>query len=155
VNEVPIQQFHIQPYDRWEGYAAERERVLAPLGSEIKNVLFLTTDLHGNMIGGVRPAGSERSVAQEVITGPVALKTFAVDTNLKTGFAGAARAVGRYFTTPRPTGLGLSCAALDVYSYVQVRVTSRRVVVAPRDAARQPVREFSGRACKPLRVRFR
>ena len=28
VNEVPIQQYYALPYDRWEGYAAERERLL-------------------------------------------------------------------------------------------------------------------------------
>ena len=28
VNEVPIQQFYALPYDRWEGYAAEREKLL-------------------------------------------------------------------------------------------------------------------------------
>ena len=28
VNEVPIQQYYALPYDRWEGYAAEREQLL-------------------------------------------------------------------------------------------------------------------------------
>ena len=32
VNEVPIQQFYALPYDRWEGYAAEREQSSAPPG---------------------------------------------------------------------------------------------------------------------------
>ena len=26
INEVPIQQFYALPYDRWEGYEAERQR---------------------------------------------------------------------------------------------------------------------------------
>ena len=28
LNEVPMQQYYVLPYDRWEGYAAERERLL-------------------------------------------------------------------------------------------------------------------------------
>ena len=27
-NEVPIQQYYALPYDRWEGYAAERQELL-------------------------------------------------------------------------------------------------------------------------------
>ena len=34
VNEVPIQQYYALPYDRWEGYAAERERLLRFLAGE-------------------------------------------------------------------------------------------------------------------------
>ena len=34
VNEVPMQQLYALPYDRWEGYAAERERLLrVPAGT--------------------------------------------------------------------------------------------------------------------------
>ena len=28
MNEMPIQQYYVLPYDRWEGYEAERQRVL-------------------------------------------------------------------------------------------------------------------------------
>ena len=28
INEVPIQQYYALPYDRWEGYAAERRKLL-------------------------------------------------------------------------------------------------------------------------------
>ncbi len=28
-SQVPIQQYYALPYDRWEGYAAEREALLA------------------------------------------------------------------------------------------------------------------------------
>ena len=43
VNEVPIQQFFALPYDRWEGYPAEREKLLRFLQKNVKNVLFLAT----------------------------------------------------------------------------------------------------------------
>ena len=33
INETPIQQFYALPYDRWEGYAAERDKLLRFLGA--------------------------------------------------------------------------------------------------------------------------
>lgn len=54
VNEVPIQQYYALPYDRWEGYAAERERLLAFLKANVRNVVFLTTDTHANLVNEVR-----------------------------------------------------------------------------------------------------
>ena len=63
VNETPIQQFYALPYDRWEGYEAEREDVVSYLQNNVKNVVFLTTDTHGDMVNDVRhddAAGSDR-----------------------------------------------------------------------------------------------
>ena len=40
VNEVPIQQYYALPYDRWEGYEAEREKLL-----------HLADELHQRVIG--------------------------------------------------------------------------------------------------------
>ena len=54
VNEVPVQQYYALPYDRWEGYAAERERLLRFLQANVKNVVFLTTDTHANLVNEVR-----------------------------------------------------------------------------------------------------
>ena len=45
MNEVPIQQFYALPYDRWEGYEADRKRVLNGL-QDVNNLVFLTTDVH-------------------------------------------------------------------------------------------------------------
>ena len=46
-NEVPIQQYYALPYDRWEGYAAERTALLQLSSHDnVKNVVFLTTDVH-------------------------------------------------------------------------------------------------------------
>ena len=54
VNEVPIQQYYALPYDRWEGYAAEREKLLVFLKANVRNVVFLTTDTHANLVNEVR-----------------------------------------------------------------------------------------------------
>jgi alkaline phosphatase D len=79
INEVPIQQLYAQPYDRWEGYGAERNEILNFIRSNrVENVVFLTTDTHANLINRVfvdRFTDPE-PIAQEFITGPVAEFTF-------------------------------------------------------------------------------
>src|SRR5262249_37087478 len=83
VNETPIQQFYQLPYDRWEGYAAERTQLLHDLAG-IPNVLFLTTDTHADLIGEVRlqtlePGGPDGTGIWEAVTGPVATNTYATE----------------------------------------------------------------------------
>ena len=155
VNEVPIQQFFALPYDRWEGYAAERERLLRFLEANVRNVVFLTTDTHANLVNEVRyrtlGGPPESSGIWEVVTGPVATNTFAKEIDQLLGQPGTGTAVGAlFFKPPPPNGLGMRCAALDTYSYAQVSVTARRLTVALKDANGRAVREATGVACAPL-----
>ena len=155
VNEVPIQQFYVFPFDRWEGYAAEREQLLRFLQANVKNVVFLTTDTHANLVNEVRyrtlGGPPESSGIWEAVTGPVATNTFAKEVDSALGTAGAGTAVGAlFFKPPPPQGMGMRCAALDVYSYAQVTVTKRTLRIAPKDASGNPVREATGAACAPL-----
>jgi alkaline phosphatase D len=154
VNEVPIQQYYALPYDRWEGYAAERERLLRFLQANVRNVVFLTTDTHGNLVNEVRyrTFGTlESSGIWEVVTGPVATNTFAKEIDGYLGQKGAGTAIGAlFFKPPPPNGLGMRCAALDTYSYAEVTVTAKRLAVAMKDANGRPVREATGTACAPL-----
>jgi alkaline phosphatase D len=160
VNEVPIQQYYALPYDRWEGYASERERLLRFLQANVTNVVFLTTDTHGNLVNEVRyrtlGAAPESSGIWEVVTGPVATNTFAKEIDGFLGSNGAGTAIGALFFKPQPpNGMGMRCAALDTYSYAQVTVTRRRLTVALKDAKGRPVREAVGYACPPLVLRAR
>jgi len=159
VNEVPIQQFYALPYDRWEGYAAERERLLRFLQGNVKNVVFLTTDTHGNLVNEVRYrtfGNLESSGIWEVVTGPVATNTFAKEIDSYLGQKGAGTAIGALFFKPSPpNGLGMRCAALDTYSYSEVTVTAKQLTVAMKDAKGEPVREATGVACAPLILRVR
>jgi alkaline phosphatase D len=155
VNEVPIQQFYALPYDRWEGYAAERERLLRFLQANVKNVVFLTTDTHANLVNEVRyktlGGAPESSGIWEVVTGPVATNTFAKEIDAYLGQKGAGTAIGAlFFMPPPPNGIGMRCAALDTYSYAEVAVTARRFTVALKDAKGQPVLEATGAECAPL-----
>jgi len=160
VNEVPIQQYYALPYDRWEGYAAERERLLRFLQANVRNVVFLTTDTHANLVNEVRyrtlGGPPESSGMWEVVTGPVATNTFAKEIDRFLGSAGAGTAIGALFFKPQPpNGMGMRCAALDTYSYAQVTVTAQRLTVAAKDAKGRPVREATGFACPPLVLRAR
>jgi phosphodiesterase/alkaline phosphatase D-like protein len=159
INEVPIQQIYWEPYDRWEGYGAERDEILRLLMKQVRNVLFLTTDFHANLVNRIRlntfpdHGASVDTGMVDIVTGPVALKTMAVDTDLKTGRPGASEIMRRFFKAPRPAGLGMSCAALNTYSYAEVTATSAAVRVTLKDAAGRPVTETpSGPTCPSITI---
>jgi phosphodiesterase/alkaline phosphatase D-like protein len=128
VNEVPISEMFTQPYDRWEGYRAEREEVLGFIAfSGIQNVVFLTTDFHANLLLDTyvsvlhpsdaqgRPTGL--AIAKEAIAGPIAHDTLGDDAVEAMGeradalFAGVLRQVAR-----------ASCVELDAFAYGIVEI---------------------------------
>lgn len=160
VNETPLMQLYALPYDRWEGYAAERARVVEALRA-VDNVVVLTTDTHANLVGDVRlrtfePGGPQPSGITEVVTGPVATNTYAREIDSVLGGSGVGELVAAVFLKPQPpTGLGLGCVAVDTYAYAQVEVTSGRLTVRLKDLAGRPVRDVLGAPCAPLVVRAR
>jgi alkaline phosphatase D len=159
VNEVPLQELYVLPYDRWEGYAAERTRLLALL-QEVGNAVVLTTDSHAHMVGELRtgtlsPAPASTGI-WEVVTGPVATNTYGREIDRYLGARGTAGFVtALFFKPPPPRGLGLECVNVDQYGYAQVVVTSRALTVTPRTAAGGRVVDASGRPCAPLVLRAR
>ena len=161
VNPTPLQQFYALPYDRWEGYEAERTRLIEFLSSRVRNVLLLTTDTHANMVGDVRlrtfePPGPLDSGITEVITGPVATNTYAKEVDQLLGATGVGQAIGALFLKPAPPrGIGMQCVALDVYSYAQVRVTSTQLTVTLKDMNGERVTDSSGEPCAPVVVTAR
>ncbi|MSO58534.1 MAG: hypothetical protein EXQ77_05790 [Thermoleophilia bacterium] len=158
LNEVPMIQFYALPYDRWEGYAAERARLLADLVG-VPNVVFLTTDMHAHLIGEIRtstlePEGPVSSGFWEVVTGPVATNTYAKEIDHTLGSVGTGDFVTSLFLKPSPPGgIGLPCAVTDAFGFAQVTVTKAKLTVAPRTASGKPVRELGGAACQPLVLR--
>ena len=79
VSEEPIQQFHALPYDRWEGYGAERTEVLSFIQANgIEGVKFLTTDMHATLLNQVAidAFAAPNPIAVELVTGPVATNSF-------------------------------------------------------------------------------
>ncbi len=125
VNEVAISELVFLPYDRWEGYRAERDEVLRFIQERgISNVIFLTTDIHANIISDVRVDLDSPPVAVEVITGPIAHTTLATDiVSLVTGFIDVSpdEAVG-LFETLLDLVPQVDCVAAGAFSYGLVEV---------------------------------
>ncbi len=83
MNELAIQQYYINPYDRWEGFEAERQRVLSELQG-VKNVIFLSTDVHATLINDARfrtlePGGPRNSGIMDVTVGSAATANFELE----------------------------------------------------------------------------
>ena len=158
MNETPIQELYALPYDRWEGYAAERERLLRFLSERVRGVVFLTTDTHANLVGDVRldtfgASGPGPTGITEVVAGPVATMTFARELGAVLNDPRAPDLLAStFFRPPPPRGLGMRCAVLDTYAYGQVEVTARRLTVRLKDGAGRPVRHPDGSSCKPVVV---
>ena len=143
MNEIPIQKMYFVPYDRWEGYNAEREALLTFLQANVKNVVFLTTDLHATLINDVRfktlePGGPQNSGILEATVGPAATASFAQEINAAVGLPFAAPLVDNLFFEPQPpSGLGMQCSGINQFSYGEVAVTSTQLTITPKDIARQ------------------
>jgi alkaline phosphatase D len=161
VNEVPIQQFYANPYDRWEGWEPERQRVIEHLRANAKNVVFLTTDTHATLVGDVRlstlePGGPVNSGILEVVTGPVATNTFAKEIDNIVRSPGSGTVItAAFLKPPPPRGIGMQCASTDTPSYIEVRVTSTALTIAPKDVGGRPVPDVNGVACGPYAVSAR
>jgi phosphodiesterase/alkaline phosphatase D-like protein len=144
-NEVPIQQFYANPYDRWEGYEAERKALLGFLRDNVKNVVFLTTDDHGNLVNDARFCTLEENCPQnsgimDITTGPVATETFSDEISIAVGNPSGGPLVHNAFFKPDPpNGLGMPCAAMDQYSYAEVEVSKSRMTIDLLDVNDQPV----------------
>ena len=124
VNEVPIQQFYALPYDRWEGYGAERSELLNFIRTNsIDNVAFLTTDTHANLINEVfvDRFADPAPIADEFVTGPIATNTF--EAEIRAFFGGGPLGdLGVLAFNQILTIVGVDCRDLDANSYGLVDV---------------------------------
>ena len=154
MNEMPIQQYYVLPYDRWEGYEAERLRMLEFLSENVKNVIFLTTDVHATLVNDARfqtiePGGPRDSGIIDFTVGPAATANFELEIDDVTG-EGSATLVKAGFLEPAPPGgLGMRCSVLDQFSYGQVKVTRSRLTVTAKGTDGRPLD-----GCPPLVLRF-
>jgi phosphodiesterase/alkaline phosphatase D-like protein len=154
MNETPIQQFYALPYDRWEGYAVERVRLLRALqNANVDHLVFLTTDTHAALANVVRYRTLKNDVApgnapstvpsdtpyQDFVIGPVGTKPFWQEIDDTTGSSGSGQAISNAFFKPAATGLspgggmGMACAQGGQNSYAEVTVTSGTLTVAYKD----------------------
>jgi alkaline phosphatase D len=158
MNELPIQQYYVLPYDRWEGFEAERQRVLRELQG-VKNVIFLTTDVHATLVNDARfqtleSGGAQNSGIMDVTVGPVATANFGLEIDQATGGQGNGGLVDNlFFTPPPPGGIGMQCSIVDQFSYGEVTVTRSRLTVTPKDAAGKPQMD-GAKPCGPFVLNY-
>jgi phosphodiesterase/alkaline phosphatase D-like protein len=151
-NEVPIQQYYALPYDRWEGYAAERTALLTYLQQNVKNVVFLTTDVHANLVNDARFCTLESGCPQDsgildVTTGPIATASYSEEIKSAIGQPNGGVIVQAGFFKPQPpNGIGMACAATDQFSYAQVEVSKKQLKIDLLDQDDKPVKDTGDRA---------
>jgi phosphodiesterase/alkaline phosphatase D-like protein len=144
INEVPIQQYYALPYDRWEGFGAERREILEFLRAHsLRNVVFLTTDAHASLINQVfvDRFADAAPVATEIVTGPIATFTFEQEVAAFTTRLGLDPAVVLGALNQILTLVGVDCRNLDRNSYglVEVSAADGTATITIKDDAGQPV----------------
>jgi phosphodiesterase/alkaline phosphatase D-like protein len=154
MNELPIQQYYVLPYDRWEGFEAERQHILTELQG-VKNLIFLTTDVHATLLNDARfktleSGGPQNSGILDMTVGPVATANFGLEIDQTTGQQGSGALVDTaFFTPPPPGGVGMQCSILNQFSYGQVTVTGSKLTITPKDIDGNPQQD-NGAPCGPV-----
>jgi phosphodiesterase/alkaline phosphatase D-like protein len=106
---VPIAELTLLPYDRWEGYAAERREILDFLETNnIKNVIFLTTDLHASVVKTIDKR------YKDVIVGPIGTVPLAAELE----------GIGVPLSLAEGLVPDVDFKKLDTFSYGLVKVTT-------------------------------
>ena len=123
VNEVPITQIFVLPYDRWDGYVAEREDLLGYIrDNAIDNVVFLTTDIHANFGSHVYfdiTQDNDNPVAYEVVTGPI--QTCTLDCEVEAIRGDGQGAVLQQFLVTKGL-VDADCIQINQYGYATVTI---------------------------------
>jgi hypothetical protein len=138
VSPSTFAQTYVNPYSRWEGYAAERAELIRFIrDNALTNVVFLSTDDHRNLIHDVfvDRLTEPGSVGTEFVTGPIAhftdqgivLSFFGLppDTDCSTP-VNAAKAGCLALAAEQAilSFAGASCRHLNKYSYGLVEVNA-------------------------------
>lgn len=138
MNELPIQQYYVLPYDRWEGYEFERKRLLNYLKGNVKNVVFLTTDVHATLVNDARlqtleQGGPQNTGIFDVTVGPAATENFEDEIDGAVGKGNGRLVDDAFLETPPPNGVGMPCSAVKAFSYGEVKVTSSQLTITPKN----------------------
>ena len=155
LNEVPIQQLWYVPYDRWEGYEAERREIIDFIRDHnIQGVLFLTTDFHATLVNQVFIDRNDdpQPVFDEAVTGPISSDTQQQQILMSIGPVfgpPALAAVNRLMDLA-----GMDCRQLDRFSYgsVNAAIGQPTPTIAFRDDTGAPIQNQGGLTGGPVCV---
>jgi phosphodiesterase/alkaline phosphatase D-like protein len=157
INEVPMMEFGINPYDDWEGYEAEREKLLTFLKNNVKNVAIITTDFHSNWVNDARiktwreDGGPVQSGIKEFMAGGVADNLLGHEIDDVAGRPSTWPLVdGAYVLKPPPDGPGMECSNMVTYGYAQVEAGAKSLKVVLKDNKGEQMKNAGdGKPCGP------
>jgi phosphodiesterase/alkaline phosphatase D-like protein len=163
MNEVPIMEFGLNPYDDWQGYAFEREKLLRYLKANVKNVAFMTTDFHTNWVNDARiktfpeDGGPIDSGVTEFVAGGVADQTFGKEIDAFTGSADSWKLIDNlYMEKAPPDGPGMQCSNMVTYGYAQVQASASKLTVTMKDNKGKAIpNAMDGKPCGPFVLKAR
>ena len=160
-NEVPIQQYYALPTTAGRATRPSARRCCTSSQDNVKNVVFLTTDVHANLVNDARfntlgdrrraelrhPRRHHRPDRDRDLLGR--------DQRHSSAIRQRRALIQTAFLKPQPpNGVGMQCAATDQFSYAEVEVTKSRLTIDLLDADDQPVLD-TGDASTPARRRAR
>lgn len=155
MTEMEAKQYYTLPYDRWEGYESDRQRLLNLLKS-VDNTVLLATDVHAVLGVDARhqtleDGGPVPSGVFELSVGPIATKNFNLEIADATGNENAGDLVSAAFLKPPPpNGIGMDCAATKVFSYGRVTASATTLRIEPKDIDGNAVMQDDGTPCGPF-----
>jgi phosphodiesterase/alkaline phosphatase D-like protein len=157
VNEVPMMEFGVNPYDDWEGYEAEREKLLTFLKNSVKNVAIVTTDFHTNWVNDARiktwpeDGGPVNSGIKEFIAGGVADDLFGKEIDGIAKRPDSWQLVdAAYMLRQPPDGPGMECSNMVTYGYAQLQASAKSLKVVLKDnAGKQMTNASDKKPCGP------
>jgi len=122
------------PYDRWEGYAAERQEMIDFIKlNNIKNVIFLSTDIHAlivnDQVGSATPP-----IIREFVSGAIGMDP--IYRELPAAVAGLVPSLPALFTT-------ISYFDIDRFNYGLIDATTTQATVTYRDATGAALKTFT------------
>jgi len=149
-------QTYVNPYSRWEGYAAERAELIRFIRDHAIRVVFLSTDDHRNVIHQVfiDRLTEPMSAGTEFVTGPIATLTdqgtllnfFGLPPDTDCSLPANAGHPGCVAVAAQQGVLsfaGVNCRHLNKFSYgaVEVNAATRTVTVTLKDDQGQVIRD--------------
>lgn len=151
ISEMPILAHYFNPWDGWQGYNAERLKLLRFLKANVKNVVFLSTDFHANWVNEANittfpeEGGLEGSGVWDFVSAGVATHLFADEVDEFTERPGTYRLIEEGFLKQAPpNGPGMKCAHGNRYGYAQVTVRAKSFSVTLKDVDGRAIVEESG-----------
>ena len=155
MNEMPIQQYYARRTTAGRATRPSARELLRHLRDNVRNVVFLTTDVHATLVNDARlqtleDGGAVNTGIFDFTVGPAATANFGLEINEATGNPNAGTLVDSAFFTPAPNGIGMRCSIVDQFSYGEVNVTADALTITSKGIDGRPQSE-----CPPLTLNRR